>query len=302
MDRAPTPGRQSLPPNSRIGEPRHRPAADRPCARPAISNGRKLRPRSMLNRVRTSCAPRRWAACSPARTAAVAPAPACCASSMAASAAPSVPQAARDGGELARALASHQRPELGRRVGNLPRPCGRFVDFAAKRVGHERAADQHGPAAAALLARPLRDRLADIAQRLDALDEGERLRRLQHVDAAADQQTRRAHARDQRQRRFELGREAGEIGQLGVVRSVSEDDRAARCRCAPPQRGGAREELVPRHPCGVPVGGPHQQRRLHRVHGAFLRPQASISASADRCCVSGSAPRCVNSTGSPQRR
>ena len=59
--------------------------------------------------------------------------------------------------------------------------------------------------AAAVRTRPLGDRLADVAQRPQVLDEGQRPCRRQHVDAAAHQELRRAIARDQCQRRFELG-------------------------------------------------------------------------------------------------
>ena len=172
-----------------------------------------------------------------------------------------------NGGELARALAAHQHLQIGGLVLDFARGLrDRLIDLPATVVGHERPADQQAAAAAALLARPLDDRLADIAQRLEVLDEGERLGRLQHVDPAADQEPRRAHARDQRQRGFELGRETGEIGELGVVRPIAIDDGAGRRRTEPPERDRACDELVPRHPHGIPVGRPHQQCRLHREH------------------------------------
>ena len=125
--------------------------------------------------------------------------------------------------ELARALAPHEPPKLRGLVVHLAAQRG--GDFLVQRVRHEPAADQHG-CAAALLMRPFCNRAPHIAQRSQVLDEGERPRRGQHVDTAAHEELRGAIPRDQRQRRFELGGEIGEIGELGVVHPVAVDDGA----------------------------------------------------------------------------
>ncbi len=202
-----------------------------------------------------------------------------------------------DRGELTHALAAHQRCDIGGLVGDGAHGAD---DLFVQRMRHVGAAHEHGPSSARLLAHPLRDRGACIAQGLQAGHERQRLCRLDHVGAAADQEPRRAHARDQRQRRFELGGEMREIGELGVVGTVAVDDRARGCRREAPQRRRARQELLLGHARCVPVGRPHQQRRLHRVHRQSL--QIAISAKAERCCVSGTAPSAVSSTGSPHRR
>ncbi len=248
--------------------------------------------------MRTSCAPARQAARSPARTASVAPAPECCASRHRVDR-----HAERDAGlahrrELALALATHQHPEIGGLVGDLAR---RLVDLPAQR-GRAWRRRRSAPAgrrrsARASIARPSRRHCAaggTFSMKVSGLAACSMLA------PAADQQLRRAHARDQRQRGFELGREIGEIGELRMMRAAAVDDRARRRRTPPPERGGAREELLLRHARGVPVGRSHQQRRLHRVHGRG--PDQPISASADSRWVNGSAPRAVNSTGSPHRR
>ena len=168
MDWAMPSARRSPPPNSRTGAPRHRPAADRPRARRGVSNGRSVRPPSTLNSVRTSCAPRAMGGVlagenGGGRTGAGA---LCLAHRR-------HRRAERDAGlahgrELALALAAHQRAGARRSCPRSARTSASASSISlAQRVGHGRAADQHRPAAAALLARPLRDRLADIAQRAE---------------------------------------------------------------------------------------------------------------------------------------
>ena len=149
--------RQSPPPNSRTGAPRHRPAADRPRARRMVSNGRSVRPPSRLNSVRTSCAPRRWAACSPARTTSVTPAPERCVAPH------------RGNRRVERRAGLAHRPRARARscgasasassavLSAICSPVARCVDPLAQRIRHD-APPISTAAPPPLLARPLRDR------------------------------------------------------------------------------------------------------------------------------------------------
>ena len=174
------------------------------------------------------------------------------------------------------------------------RTCGRRASRSARtdavghRAAHRRrhcaAGDQHDAACRRSPA-PIRHAASGIAQRLAALDPGQRLGGRQHVDAAADQQRRLARARDQCEARFELRCEVGEPGKLGVMARIAVDHGALASGPCPTARRCARRTLARQHR-RIPVGRPHQQGRMHRVHGGPL----SRSGERGQRRVSGSAP------------